>query len=286
MHKSCKPTEPLRLPLGPPPTEHLLLPTGPPSIPSSSIASAFALSTPPIATNGITGPSQAHLFSGGIPYAPSLPVPPIATTSIPEPTQVRLFCGGLPYSYNENAIALLLSPYNPALVTSIYIMRDRRGRSKGCCFASVGQHLALRALSLLNGTRLVGQLSLNIKLANEQSPPPETPLPERTVRRTALPDPPQSIDGSKLFVGMLPYSLTKDDLQHIFEPFGEIVEVKLLCEKATGASKGAGFVTFRHEENAQAAIVGLDGSHALYTAGATFNKPLNVRFANQRPGSV
>jgi RNA recognition motif-containing protein len=90
------------------------------------------------------------------------------------------------------------------------------------------------------------------------------------------------IRGFKVFVGRMPYTLTEDDMHHIFEPFGEIVEVTLFCDRQTGKSKGAGFVIFGEEQDASAAIAALDQSRALCTAGGAYAKPLNVKFASNK----
>ena len=47
-----------------------------------------------------------------------------------------------------------------------------------------------------------------------------------------------------MFVGRLPYVLEKADVHHIFEPFGEILDIKLFRDSTTGKSKGAASVIF------------------------------------------
>jgi len=61
-------------------------------------------------------------------------------------------------------------------------------------------------------------------------------------------------DPKKLFVGNLPYSVTEDQLRDIFSEFGDLEEVKLLTDRATGRSRGIAFVKFADEASAQAAI--------------------------------
>ncbi|HEY6736956.1 MAG TPA: RNA-binding protein [Candidatus Saccharimonadia bacterium] len=58
----------------------------------------------------------------------------------------------------------------------------------------------------------------------------------------------------KLFVGNLPYNTTNEDLQKFFEQFGEVASAAVIMDRATGRSKGFGFVEFDKDEEADAAI--------------------------------
>ncbi len=47
---------------------------------------------------------------------------------------------------------------------------------------------------------------------------------------------------TKLFVGGLQYSKTNQDLQAMFEAFGQVQSAQVITDKYTGQSKGFGFV--------------------------------------------
>lgn len=64
---------------------------------------------------------------------------------------------------------------------------------------------------------------------------------------------------SKLYVGNLPYSVRDDDLQRHFSGFGTVASAKVMMDRDTGRSKGFGFVEMGSDEQAQAAIRGLNG---------------------------
>lgn len=64
---------------------------------------------------------------------------------------------------------------------------------------------------------------------------------------------------SKLFVGNLPYTITQDQLAQLFTEFGEVAEAVIITDRASGRSKGFGFVTFANEEDAAKAVAELDG---------------------------
>lgn len=64
----------------------------------------------------------------------------------------------------------------------------------------------------------------------------------------------------KLFIGNLPYSMTDDQLQAIFAPFGDIVSANVVIDKFSGRSKGFAFVEFTDDAAAAEAQKALDGS--------------------------
>ncbi|MEJ2802751.1 RNA-binding protein [Comamonadaceae bacterium PP-2] len=65
--------------------------------------------------------------------------------------------------------------------------------------------------------------------------------------------------GNKLYVGNLSYGFRDDDLQQAFSEFGAVNSAKVMMERDTGRSKGFGFVEMGSDEEAQAAINGLNG---------------------------
>lgn len=62
-----------------------------------------------------------------------------------------------------------------------------------------------------------------------------------------------------IYVGNLSYSASEDDLRQTFEDFGEVASARIIIDRATGKSKGFGFVEMRNAQEARAAIEGLDG---------------------------
>lgn len=65
--------------------------------------------------------------------------------------------------------------------------------------------------------------------------------------------------GNKLYVGNLPYGVRDEDMQQAFADFGVVTSAKVMMERDTGRSKGFGFVEMGSDEQAQAAIQGLNG---------------------------
>ena len=58
----------------------------------------------------------------------------------------------------------------------------------------------------------------------------------------------------KLYVGNLSYSTTEESLNGLFAQFGEVVSAVVIKDRATGRSKGFGFVELADEAAADKAI--------------------------------
>jgi cold-inducible RNA-binding protein len=65
--------------------------------------------------------------------------------------------------------------------------------------------------------------------------------------------------GKKLYVGNLGYGVTDSDLQNMFGPHGTVQSAQVIMDRDTGRSKGFGFVEMNNDQEAQAAIAGLNG---------------------------
>ncbi len=66
--------------------------------------------------------------------------------------------------------------------------------------------------------------------------------------------------GNKLFIGGLAWATTDASLRAACEHFGEVEEARVVMDRATGRSKGFGFVTFSTEESAAKAKAEMDGT--------------------------
>jgi RNA recognition motif-containing protein len=63
----------------------------------------------------------------------------------------------------------------------------------------------------------------------------------------------------KLYVGNLSYEVSDSDLSSMFEAFGTVQSAQVIMDRDTGRSKGFGFVEMGSDQEAQAAITGLNG---------------------------
>jgi RNA recognition motif-containing protein len=64
---------------------------------------------------------------------------------------------------------------------------------------------------------------------------------------------------TKLFVGSLAWATTDDSLQAFFSQAGTVTSARVITDRATGRSKGFGFVEMSTDEEAQKAVAELNG---------------------------
>jgi len=62
-----------------------------------------------------------------------------------------------------------------------------------------------------------------------------------------------------IYVGNLSPEASEEDLQKMFEAFGQVASVAIIKDKFSGAARGFGFVEMSSKAEAQAAIAGLSG---------------------------
>jgi len=66
---------------------------------------------------------------------------------------------------------------------------------------------------------------------------------------------------NKLYTGNLPYSMTSAALQDLFAQYGEVISANIVMDRATGRSRGFGFVEMANEDCAKEAVDALNGKN-------------------------
>lgn len=82
----------------------------------------------------------------------------------------------------------------------------------------------------------------------------------------------------KLFVCNIGKAMTSAELQAHFAAYGEVTDSNVVLDKVTGQPKGFGFIAYRFQEQAQAAI---DALHEKFTFPGN-EKAVIVRFKDER----
>lgn len=80
----------------------------------------------------------------------------------------------------------------------------------------------------------------------------------------------------KIYIGNMSFDTTEDTIRQAFEAYGEITSINLISDRDSGRPKGFGFVEMANDEQAKAAIAGLNGTDM---GGRT----VNVNEARPRP---
>ncbi|CAK9150308.1 unnamed protein product [Ilex paraguariensis] len=72
--------------------------------------------------------------------------------------------------------------------------------------------------------------------------------------------PPPADPSANLFVSGLSKRTTSEGLREAFAKFGEVIHARVVTDRASGYSKGFGFVRYATLEEAAAGIKGMDGT--------------------------
>lgn len=84
---------------------------------------------------------------------------------------------------------------------------------------------------------------------------------------------------NKLYVGNLSFNTSDDQLAQLFGEYGSVGRASVVTDRETGRSRGFGFVEMGNDQEAKAAIGGLDGQ---MVEGRT----LQVNIARPREGGA
>lgn len=63
----------------------------------------------------------------------------------------------------------------------------------------------------------------------------------------------------KLFVGNIKFGVSDEDLADEFGRYGNVASARIMMDRETGQSRGFGFVEFEEEQDARAAMAGMNG---------------------------
>src|SRR3954469_4113858 len=78
-----------------------------------------------------------------------------------------------------------------------------------------------------------------------------------------------------IYVSNLSFNVADEDLREFFAEYGEVSSAKIIMDRATGNSRGFGFVEMPNDEEAKKAIQELDG-------GVVEGRTINVTVAKPR----
>eukprot|EP00246_Nothoceros_aenigmaticus_P015183 TRINITY_DN6197_c0_g1_i1.p1 TRINITY_DN6197_c0_g1~~TRINITY_DN6197_c0_g1_i1.p1 ORF type:complete len:296 (-),score=27.38 TRINITY_DN6197_c0_g1_i1:488-1375(-) len=179
----------------------------------------------------------------------------------PPPEQgSKLYVGNLPWDVDSRMLAEVFQ--DVGTVEQVEVIYDRdTGRSRGFGFVTMGSHEdACAAIERLDGSDL-GQRSIRVNF-----PQPTNRLGGPRPDGFGGPRPGGFGMGGgfnnspfKLFVGNLAWSVDDGGLEELFSRHGRVLESRVIYDRATGKSKGFGFVTLSAQNEVDDAISQLNG---------------------------
>lgn len=167
------------------------------------------------------------------------------------PPGCNLFVYHCPPTWGDNEITATFAGYGK--IVSATIMKNKAtGLSKGYGFVSFdNRESAQTAIKNMNGFEIEGKrLKVELKKAKGEVDFGSAGSNSEKQHGPA---------GCNLFIYHCPNSWGDDDIKSAFNAYGKIVSATIMKDKATGASKGYGFVSFDNPIAAQQAIQGMNG---------------------------
>jgi RNA recognition motif-containing protein len=104
----------------------------------------------------------------------------------------------------------------------------------------------------MNGYQIHNK-TLLCKLSNATPNSPPTPTTPGHSQTTSFPP------SSNLYVKNLLAHQREDELKELFEPFGQVLDVKVMIDKNTRESRQIGFVRFANQQQATEALNAMNG---------------------------
>ena len=171
---------------------------------------------------------------------------------------LKLFIGQIPRHMDEDD----LRPYFVEFghIVELTVIRDKSTKvHRGCAFLTYA-----RKQSAINAIEALHDI---VKLPNAVNPLQIRPAESQAERE------------NKIFVGMLPKTITEIILHDMFARFGQLKEIHII-RGPEGHSKGCAFVKFI---NRDAAVLAIHEMHDTVPEGST--RPLVIKFADSKKGN-
>jgi len=157
----------------------------------------------------------------------------------------KLFIGGLSWETTQESLQAHYAQFGE--VTDSVIMKDRNtGHPRGFGFITYADSEVAEKVCQDKHTLDGRQVDTKLAVARENLPTPQ--------QEPAQAGDPNGPDCTKIFVGGLPASSSEDSIKQYFNNFGAVDEVLIMTDRATGASRGFGFVTFAASSSGTAAV--------------------------------
>ncbi len=171
--------------------------------------------------------------------SPSHDVPPTEQQPTSEP--VKLYVGNLGWETTSEDLQDAFRGFGN--FEECFVVTDRAtGESRGFGFVTfTDAEQANAAIEAKNGSTLDGR-TLKVSVSR----------PKGSYAPT--------VDGCKVYIGNLELDTTQETLRSEFSKHGELVDIIIVNDRATGASRGFGFATYAKPSDASNAIEALNGA--------------------------
>ena len=175
----------------------------------------------------------------------------------------RLYVGNVNFNATEEDVRMEFDKYG--VVVDVKFMTDREtGQFRGFAFVSYeNSDDASRAILALDGQLFMGR-SLKVNDAEDRRP-----NGNGGGRQHSAPQ------GTRLYVGNINSRATPEELRAEFSQYGTVTDLRFMTDRETGQFRGFAFVSYGNKEDADQAILSLNGVVFM-------ERPLRVSEAEDR----
>ena len=176
----------------------------------------------------------------------------------------RIIVKNLPKSISEDQIRNHFEVKGE--VTDIKLLKNKDGKPRGVAFVGFSEKNLEEELVKYFDKNYLKTSKIQVEVAKPQGDPSikpwnsKTPEDSKNSGTTSAPPDPEDCDPSRLFLRNLPYTVTREDIEELFLPFGAIEEISLPFDSQKHRPKGFAYVKFQATESAVEAFEKLDRS--------------------------
>ncbi|XP_069683993.1 squamous cell carcinoma antigen recognized by T-cells 3 [Periplaneta americana] len=170
-----------------------------------------------------------------------------------------VFVSNLDYSVTEDRLKEVFSSIGT--LTDLRLVKDYKGRSKGFCYVEFSSVAEAETALKRDREPMDGRPMFISKCDSDKH-----------TRQSGFKYS-STLEKNKLFVKGLPLSMTKEELEEIFKPYGSLKDVRIVTYR-NGHSKGLAYVEFDDEAAAAHALIKTDGmTFGERTISVAISKP-------------
>lgn len=157
---------------------------------------------------------------------------------------ISIFISNLDFTASEEDVREAIVPAGE--ITLLKLVHDSKGRSKGFAYVQLSSTEAVEDALKLDRVKVKGR-PMFISRCN----------PDKSSRGHAFKYK-CSLEKNKLYIKGLPAVITKEELEELFKPHGEVVDIRIPVYR-NGHAKGIAYVDFENEADASKALLATDG---------------------------
>lgn len=196
----------------------------------------------------------------------------------PTKDEITIFISNLDYTITEEQLEAILKDKGDLQIKEIRLVKKPNGTNKGYAYIELTDTEQVQKALKMDRTPLSGRpMYISSCHGNKEQR-------KHGFRYS------EELEKNKLFIKGLPFDANSDELKTLFQPYGEIKDIRIVTYRS-GKAKGLAFVEYFEESSASAAILKMDNtevrSHTISVAlSAPPPRKNKFSYQNQAPSET